>query len=156
MHQQYKYTSGTSFGMHLQVAAARTPWAAVSAWSTNTRGYFRHYTSKQDEPSTAAESKADAGKEQQAAGSIAGREDAEQVAAGGQEAVDEGTATTEELQGLLTKAQEDVSACASYHMHAVSWLCCGSLWSAGRCIPQRCCTFCSSLVRLPCSRRASA
>lgn len=100
--------------MHLQVAAARTPWAACSSWFSIPEFHARHY-SKQDEASAAADSSAGASKQRQNAGSTMGSEDAEQSAGAGQEAVDEGTATIEDLQSLLTKAQEDVGAAACMH-----------------------------------------
>jgi molecular chaperone GrpE len=92
------------------VTALRTPWAACSVWPPTLELQSRFYTSEQHEASKAADSRAGSGQQQQYAGSYPGSEDAEQAALAGQDAVDEGTATIEELQSLLTKAQEDAAA----------------------------------------------
>eukprot|EP00878_Enallax_costatus_P003368 GHUV01003577.1.p1 GENE.GHUV01003577.1~~GHUV01003577.1.p1 ORF type:complete len:323 (+),score=73.35 GHUV01003577.1:126-971(+) len=91
-----------------QVAAARMPWAAISAWTTQAPSGSRSYAKNHSQASADSAGSSEAAEQQQASASSSGNE--EGPAAAGQAAMDEGTATIEELQSLLTRAQEDAAS----------------------------------------------
>lgn len=92
-----------------QVAAARLPWATVNAWPSQSVFGTRLYASKEGEAAADAAGKAAADRDQQASGSSSSSDETEQAARSRQATMDEEMATVEELQQLLTKAQEDVA-----------------------------------------------
>lgn len=84
------------------------PWATVNAWPSQSVFGTRLYASKEGEAAADAAGKAAADRDQQASGSSSSSDETEQAARSRQATMDEEMATVEELQQLLTKAQEDV------------------------------------------------